>query len=170
MKIFALFFLLFSCSSVEYETQVKNIDLDRFMKKWFVVAGRVTFLEAGAHNAIETYTWNSSEKRIDVDFTFNKDSFDGLKKTIKQKAWIYNNNIKAHWKISPFWPVKLDYLILAVADDYSWTAIGVPSGKYLWIMTDKPFVGESELTQIIQKLSILNYPISDIKRIPHERA
>lgn len=156
------------CSSMNYSKTVKYVDIPRFMGPWHVWAGRTTFLENGAHNAVEKYTWNDEEKRIDVDFTFNKDSFDGKLKSLPQKAWIYDSETNAHWKVQPFWPFKLDYLVIALDKDYHWTAIGVPSGSYLWIMGREPMVSEEKLAKIIGELDAIGYPINDIVRIPQQ--
>ena len=84
IKIFILTFVG-GCSGMEYNKTVDYIDLDKFMGKWFVIAGRVTFLEKGAYNPIEHYTFNVEKNRIDIDFSFNKDSLSGPKKNIPQK-------------------------------------------------------------------------------------
>ena len=57
---------------------VNYVDLDKFMGDWYVIAGRVTFLEKDAYNPIESYRWNS-KKRVDIDFHFNSGSFTGKK-------------------------------------------------------------------------------------------
>lgn len=167
MVRYLLLFFLMGCSSMKYTNTVNFVDIDKFMGKWYVIAGRFTFLEEGAHNAVETYKWNTKEKRIDISFTFNKDSFDGKIKSIPQKGWVYNEKTNAHWKVSPFWPLKLDYLVIALADDYSWTAVGVPSGKYLWIMAKKNQVTDKELEQIIREINSQGYPTKAITKVPH---
>jgi apolipoprotein D and lipocalin family protein len=146
---------------------VDKVELGKFMGQWFVHSGRFTFLEEGAHNAIEKYVWNEKEKRIDISFTFNKDSFDGKVKSIPQKGWVYNTKTNAHWKVRPFWPLKLDYLIIGLAEDYSWTAVGVPSGKYLWIMTREKTISDEVYQSIISELKNNGYPTNDIVKIPH---
>ena len=37
---------------------VDQVDIDRFMGPWYVIANIPTFLEKGAHNAVETYSLN----------------------------------------------------------------------------------------------------------------
>lgn len=138
------------------------------MKKWYVIAGRFTWFEDGAHNAVEEYSYNKKEKRIDINFSFNKGSFNGDVKRIPQKAWIENKNTNAHWKVSPFFPLKFDFLVIALADDYSWTVIGIPNEKYLWIMSERPNLTDEELTSIISKIESVNYPVNDIVRIPQK--
>ncbi len=154
------------CSSMNYQKTVSKLEIDKFMGKWYVVTGRFTFLEKGAHNSVELYTWNESESRIDVNFTYNKDSFDGKLKSIPQKAWIHDKDTNAHWKISPFWPIKMSYLVIGLSDDYSWTAIGVPDGKYLWIMSRKPNMEQVEIDKVINQLKASGYPVNDLVKVP----
>lgn len=168
MVRYLLLFFLMGCSSMKYTKTVDYVDIDKFMGQWYVIAGRFTFLEEGAHNAVENYKWNYKEKRIDISFTFNKDRFDGKIKSIPQKGWVYNEKTNAHWKVSPFWPLKFDYLVIALADDYSWTAVGVPSGKYLWIMAKKNQLADKELEQIVRKINSQGYPTKAIIKVPHE--
>jgi len=159
--------ILSGCSGVDYTKTVPHVDLNKFMKKWYVIAGRFTFLESGAHNSVEEYTYNSEQERIDINFYFNKGSFDGEVKRIPQKAWIENKQTNAHWKVSPFWPLKFDYLVVALADDYSWTAIGVPGQNYLWIMADRPNVGQEELNAMIEQVKQTGYKVEPIEIVPN---
>ena len=47
------------------------VDLPRFMGTWYVVGVKPTFLEVGAVNPVEVYSWNEAERRVDIDFSFN---------------------------------------------------------------------------------------------------
>lgn len=164
----ALLSLLTGCSSAKLDFRsVDNLDLQRFMGKWYVIAGRFTPLEKGAHNAIEIYTYQPELKRIDIDFKFNRGSLDGTPVSIAQKGWVHNQENRSHWKISPFWPLKLDYLVLAVADDYSWTAIGVPNQSYLWIMARSPEFSAEEMNTVMQVLAKREYSVDDMVQVKH---
>lgn len=172
MKIYSnlvfLFMTFVGCANMKYTKTVEYVELDRFMTKWYVIAGRLTFLEEGAHNAVEIYHFDENEKKINIDFSFYKNSFNGPLKKIPQTAWIVDNKSNAQWKVSPFWPLKFDYLVIALADDYSWTAIGVPNGKYLWIMSQNWNMDDDELDEILNKLKKLGYPANDVKRVPQK--
>lgn len=172
MKWLSLFMplgFLVSCSSApKYETKVQSVDIQKFMGQWYVIAGRFTPFEVDVYNAIETYTWNSQENRIDIDFTYNKGSLTGPVKKIPQKGWIYNKNTNSHWKVSPFWPLKLDYLILAVAEDYSWTVVGVPNQKYVWIMAKDAKISKDTVGQIMQKMKDEKYNMEEIIFVSHK--
>ena len=51
---FALMLGLTGCSTMEPLPPVDEVDLDRFMGDWYVIANIPTALERGAHNAVET--------------------------------------------------------------------------------------------------------------------
>lgn len=157
-----------SCTSAsaKFNTTVDYVDRDKFFKKWYVIAARPTSMEEGAHNSIEHYRWNEKKQRIDIDFYFNKDSFDGKIKKIPQKGWIHNEKTNAHWKVRPFWPFKFDYLIIDLAEDYSWTVVGVPSEKWVWIMSDNWKMDDKTLEMIISRIDKMGYSIKDIHRVP----
>ncbi len=168
-KISWLFLMILSsCSSSSgYLKTVDHVDLPRFMGGWYVLAGRFTFLEKEVHNSIEKYTWNEKENRIDVDFTYRKGSFDGPIKAVPQTAWVYNHETNAHWKVSPFWPLKFDYLVLDLAADYSWTAIGVPNQKYLWIMARDWKNPAPIIQEATERLKQKGYDTSNLVTVPH---
>lgn len=147
---------------------VDQVDINRFMGDWYVLAGRFTFLEKDVHNGLERYKWNSEKNRIDIDFTYNQGSLTGKKKSIPQKGWIYNEKSKAHWKVTPLWPLKFDFLIVDLAEDYSWTAIGVPNQSYLWIMARDWRNPEPIVQNAIQRLKEKGYNVENIVRVPHQ--
>ena len=157
------------CSAMNFKATNKKLDIDKFMGTWYVQTGRVTFLEKGAHNPIEHYQYNESKKIIEISFTFNKDSLNGKLKKIPQTGYIQNTPINTYWKVSPFWPIKLDYLVLDFDQNYQWTAIGVPSGKYLWIMTRDRNPKEDYIKNILKQVSKTSYPITKLEVFNHNK-
>jgi apolipoprotein D and lipocalin family protein len=144
----------------------RKVDLPRFMGKWYVIASNPTIFESGANNATETYTWNEAEQRIDVDFRFRQDSPDGKEKTIPQKGFVFDHDTNAEWRIQPFWPLKFGYLIIGLADDYSYTMIGTPGRDNVWIMARRPSLPEARYQEILQRLRTLGYDTDKIKKVP----
>lgn len=138
------------------------------MGKWYVLAGRFTFLEKQVHNGLEVYTWNESQQRIDVTFDYRQGSFNGPKKSLPQKAWVANPRTNAHWKVSPLWPLRFDYLVIALDPDYQWTAIGVPNQKYLWIMARDWKNPQEIIPQVIEQLKKVGYSSQDLELVPHQ--
>ncbi len=161
-------FALISCFGHDFTKTVNYVDIDKFMGDWFVIAGRFTSFEEGAHNALENYQFNKKENRIDIAFTFNKDSLTGKLTSIPQKAWIKDQKTNAYWSVSPFWPLYFDYLVVDLAEDYSWTAIGVPSQDYLWIMARDPHISKDLVDTIISRLDGLGYNTKNLVYVPHQ--
>ena len=157
---------MISCASKAYNT-VSFVDRDRFMGRWYVQAGRFTYLEKNVHNGIEIYTWNDKENRIDIDFSYNQGSLTGPLKKIPQKGWIENTKTNAHWKVSPMWPLKFDFLVIALDPDYTWTAIGVPDQKYLWVMTRERIVSKETIQKMLTEIEKTGYRTDDIVFVPH---
>ena len=174
MKILFIVILIYAatgCTSTgKIMNTVKKVEIEKFMGDWYVLAGRFTFLEVDVHNGLEKYTWNQDQERIDVAFTYNKGSFTGPQKSIPQKAWVINQETKAHWKVSPMWPLKFDYLIVELDDNYQWTAIGVPDQKYLWIMARDWKNPESTIQKAIKSLEAKGYDTKNIVRVPQQWA
>ena len=161
--------LFLGCTSTgTYMKTVDKVDIQKFMGDWYVLAGRFTPLEKNVHNALESYTWNVEKNRIDIGFTYNKGDFDGKLKSIPQKGWIEDQISKAHWKVSPLWPFKFDYLIVDLAEDYSWTAIGVPSQNYLWIMARDWQDQDSIVAEAVKRLNAKGYKTTDLILVPHK--
>ena len=159
---------LFSCASkLPPLKKVEYVDVPRFMGQWYVIASIPTFIEKGAHNAVETYTWNNKDKRIDVYFTFNKDSFEGKKKEYTQKAFVQDSSGN-EWRIQFFWPFKFPYLILDLDKDYTYTAIGVPNRNYVWIMAREKTLPEATYNEILRRLKDQQYDIGLIEKVPQK--
>lgn len=161
--------LFTSCSSVpKYETKITNVNLQKFMGPWYVMAGRFTPLEKDVYNAIETYEYDKENDKIKIGFKYNKGGFNGPEKNLPQTGWVYNQTTNAHWKVSPLWPLKFNYLIVGLADDYSWTVIGVPDQNYVWIMARDYNITEAQLAKIIQEMKNKNYNMDNLVFVKHK--
>ena len=64
------------------------------------------------------------------------------------------------------WPFKMPFLIIELDDDYSYTVIGYPSKKYVWIMARDPQIEADRYNLILENLSEIGYDISLIQKVP----
>ena len=146
---------------------VEYVDLQKFMGDWYVIANIPTFIEKGAVNAIESYRLDS-KGRIKTTFTFRKDSVSGPEKKYNPTGFIYNRKTNAEWRMQFLWPFRSPFLIIDLDDDYSYTVIGIPSRKYVWIMAREHKMSEELYNKIISNLEKVDYDITQIKRINQE--
>ena len=158
----------FGPSKEEYWKGVDYVDIPKYMGKWYIIASRGTFIEKGAHNAYEVFTWNEEKKRIDITFNYLKDSFEGEKGKFTHKGTVYNTETNAHWKTNPFLWFKFDFLIAELNEDYTRSVVVTPDQKYIWIMSRDWEMSDEDLKVITDRLVASGFDMQDVKRVPHE--
>ena len=114
------------------------IDIPRFMGSWNVLANIPTSFEIGATNCIENYRFDEITNQIKIKFTYLPKDSKKISESL-MRARIMNAPINSYWAMNVkllglYVPIDLSYLIVDIADDYSWTIIGVPDRSYCWIM------------------------------------
>jgi apolipoprotein D and lipocalin family protein len=144
---------------------VEYVDLERFMGSWYVIANIPTFLEKGAHNAVETYELDD-DGSIMTTFTFRKDSFDGEEKEFNPRGFVKDETTNALWGMRFVWPIKADYRIVYLDDDYSQTIIGRQKRDFVWIMARTPTISDTDFEMLMQRSADLGYDVSKIERVP----
>lgn len=150
-------------------TTVPHVDLQRFMGDWYVVANIPTFLEKNAYNAVESYRL-ADDGTIDTTFTFRAGSFEGNTKRYSSRGFVLDHNSNAIWGIRFIWPIKADYRIIYLADDYSLTVVAREKRDYVWIMARKPAIAPTDYEPLIQLLSAQGYDVSRIRKVPQQWA
>jgi len=127
---------------------IQPVDIGQFMGKWHVLAFIPTSPEVGSANGVETYVWDDVRKLVRVEFEYIPKG-STTTSTINFHGNIKNAPINSHWGLNPrvyiYVPLGLNYLILDVAEDYSYTVVGVPDRSALWIMTRERPVATSLL-------------------------
>lgn len=156
-----------SCSSVpEKPIEIVNyVDLPRFMGDWYVIANIPTFIEKQAHNAIESYSLKDA-KTVSTIFTFRKGSFDGPAKRYEPTGYVKDHPSNAVWGMRFVWPIKADYRIVYLNEDYSTTVIGRNKRDYVWIMSRTPQIADDEYQRIMTFLKDQGYDTSLIQKVP----
>ena len=144
---------------------VEKVDLERFMGDWYVIANIPTFVEKGAHNAIESYALND-DGTIATTFTFRKDSFDGKLKTYRPNGFVRDTDSNAVWGMQFIWPFKGDYRIVYLDEDYSQTIIGRNKRDYVWIMARTPGIPDADYQAMLEYLQGQGYDITRIRKVP----
>lgn len=144
---------------------VDHVDIDRFMGSWYVIANIPTFLEKGAHNAVETYSLND-DGTIATTFTFRKGGFDGKPKEYNPKGFIMDKQSNARWGMRFVWPIKADYRIVYLDDDYTETIIGRQNRDHVWIMARTPSISDPVYEQLVSFVESLGYDTSKLQRVP----
>lgn len=158
--------LLAGCGTQQPELKpVDYVDLDRFMGKWYVIANIPTFIEKGAHNATETYERNP-DGTIATTFQFRDGGFDGEIEEHNPRGFIKDHPSNALWGMQFIWPIKADYRIVYLTDDYSQTVIGRNKRDYVWIMARTPTIPDADYEEIVRLIGDMGYDTSKIQKVP----
>jgi apolipoprotein D and lipocalin family protein len=161
------FLTLTACQSAPTMTMntVPHVDLPRFMGPWYVIASIPTFLEKDAYNAIESYAL-APDGSIDTTFTFRKGGFDGEEKRMTPRGFVRDRTTNARWGMQFVWPIKADYRIVWLADDYSQVVVARQKRDYLWIMARTPQIPAADLEKRIDYAILLGYDPALIRKVP----
>lgn len=160
-------FLLISGCASSYETpvpQAKDVELKRFMGKWYVIANIPTFIEKGAHNAVENYEMNE-DGTIKTTFSFNKNSFDGEQKVYQPTGYVSPHDT-SKWGMQFIWPFKAEYIIAYLGDDYQHTIIARNARDYVWVMARSPQLDEEIYRDLIKRTVAMGYKEDLILKVP----
>lgn len=143
---------------------VAHVELPRFMGDWYVIAGIPTFLEKHAYNAVESYRLNT-DGSIATTFTFRKGSLEGPVKTMRPRGWVRDSS-NAVWGMQFIWPIKAEYLIAYVDEDYSETIIARSARDYVWIMARTPVLAPSEYQRLVAMVEKFGYDPAKLRPVP----
>jgi apolipoprotein D and lipocalin family protein len=142
-----------------------RVDLARFMGDWYVIANIPTFLERDVYNAVESYRLDS-DGSIDTTFTFNKGAFDGPAKKYTPRGFVRDTSTNAVWGMQFIWPIKADYRIVYVSDEYQHTIVGREARDYVWIMARTPEIADSDYQALLAMVEREGYDVGKIRRVP----
>lgn len=160
--------MLGACQSTQVPlATVPKVDLPRFMGDWYVIANIPTFIEKGAHNAVESYRLDSNGT-IAVTFTFRDGAFDGKEKRYTPRGFVRDTTSNALWGMQFVWPIKADFRITYLAGDYSQTIISRQQRDYVWIMARTPTMAEADYQQLLKIVGEQGYDIKQVQRVPQQ--
>jgi apolipoprotein D and lipocalin family protein len=160
-----IFTLFAGCAASQPMPTVDFVNLERFMGDWYVLANIPTGIEEGAHNAVESYRM-AGDGKIETTFTFLEGGFDGERKTYNPTGFIRDRNTNAEWGMQFFWPIKADYRIVYLDDDYEVTIIGREKRDYVWIMARVPEIDPERYEALLDRVAELGYDRSQVQRVP----
>lgn len=164
-SLIASLLLLAGCASHPPMPTVESVDLERFMGDWYVIANIPTFIEKGAHNAIESYALDP-DGSITTTFTFRAGAFDGEEKRYTPRGFVVPGSGNAVWGMQFVWPIKADFRIVHLTPDYGQTVIGRNARDYVWIMARTPAIADADYADILARLATLGYDVGKIQKVP----
>lgn len=144
---------------------VPNLDLNRYMGPWYVIAAIPTFIEKEAYNAIEAYRLEA-DGTIDTVFTFNQGGFDGPPKRYNPRGFVRDPVNKSTWGMRFVWPFKAEFLVTYVDPGYTQTVVGRNQRDYVWIMARTPEIPAADYDRLVRELAAQGYDTAKLRKVP----
>jgi apolipoprotein D and lipocalin family protein len=144
-----------------------DVDLERFMGDWYVIAHIPTRVERRAYNAIESYSL-ADDGTVQTVFQFRNDRFDAPLETMRPVGYVRPGTGNAVWGMQFFWPIKAEYVIAHVDPQYRETIIARSARDYAWIMARSPTIPDADLERLEAKLVELDYGRDALRRVPQQ--
>lgn len=124
---------------------VPHVELTKYLGKWYEIAHLPFKFEDGCSDITATYTLNK-DSSISV---LNECTKNGKTKQAKGKAKVVDKTSGAKLKVTFFWPFYGDYWIIKLSDNYTYSVVGTPNRRYLWILSRTPQMDETLYSQLI---------------------
>ncbi len=136
---------------------VAQLDVARFMGRWYEIARFDNRFEKGLSNVTADYFLRSDGKILVINSGFDKWRPRVVIGKAYQPAPINN---PGRLKVSFFLWFYSDYYIFELGKDYEYAVIGSRSDKYLWILSRTPSLAEDRIAEINKNLCRRGYDSS----------
>lgn len=140
-----------------------HVNLNMFAGKWHVVGFLPSLFNRNWENPTEHYTKNA-DGTVSISTTYRK---NGKEYCVRSKGFVNTDSGNSQWKVQHLWPFKVDYSILELADDYSYTVVGHPNNRFLYIMSRNPSMNEFQYRAILDRCSKKGYDIGRVRKQQH---
>jgi len=161
--------LLAACSVMPSQSfpREDHVDLDRYMGKWYVIAHIPPGPVDHAYNSIERYEQVAPGK-IHTVYTYRDGGFDKELETMEPTGFVIDGTDNAIWGMQFFWPLKMQYVITHVDDDYDTTVVAREKRDYVWIMARAPQIDDAEYQALVQRVDALGYDTDKLRKVPQQ--
>jgi apolipoprotein D and lipocalin family protein len=144
---------------------VESVDLDGYLGRWYEIASYPAWFQKQCTATTADYSLRD-DGLIKVVNSCRKGSLDGKPKQSTGRAKVVVGSNNAKLKVSFFGPFWGNYWIIDLDPDYQWAVVGVPSRKYLWILSRTPTMDEAVYDGIISRLEAQRYDPARLNRTP----
>ena len=145
----------------------KAVEIDRYLGRWYEIARYEFGFQKDCEAVTADYTLRE-DGQLGIVNSCRQDAVDGLLKQADAKGKIVAGSNNAKLKVSFFGPFYVgDYWVLDHADDYSWSIVGEPSGRNLWILTREAKPSDQQRQALYNRAREMGYDLSMLRETKH---
>ncbi len=143
---------------------VGHVDLQRYQGKWYEIARLPQIFENECTNVTAEYHIRDDGKIAILNSCIKNGkavSTDGIASVDDRTN---NARLDVHFQ----WPFSGKYWILALAPDYSYTIVGNPNRKSLWILSRKPVMDTMTYNHLVMLAAEKGFDIRNLIKTQQE--
>jgi apolipoprotein D and lipocalin family protein len=155
---------LFGCAADPPLEVVREVDLTKYAGLWYEIASIPVRQQKGCSCTSAQYSLNADG---DIVVTNRCKKPDGWTQA-EGKAFVVEGSNNAKLRVQFFWPFRGDYWIIDLDKDYRYAVVGMPSRKYMWILSRTPKLDETLVQSLLARCAEKGYDISRVQRTVHD--
>ncbi len=143
---------------------VENVDIAKYMGKWYEIAKYPVPFENGCYGVTAEYSLKD-DGTVRV-FNTCRTADGAIANTIEGFAAVADPASKAKLTVYFFYPFGAPYWILELDENYQYAVVGDPSRSTLWILSRTPTLDEATYQGILARLSEKGYDPARLEVMP----
>jgi apolipoprotein D and lipocalin family protein len=159
-NILVLLFMITLTKPQTINQPITKMDPVKYVGKWYVIGWIPTVYDRKWSNCTETYRLNKKgDYNIYTTYTVGQKN-----KSMRSKGFLNPEKGNAAWKVQFVWPFRADYWIIEMGEDYSYTVVGHPKHKFLFIMARKPVMSDSLYGAVTERCKEKGYETDKLRK------
>lgn len=145
---------------------VAQLDLDRYLGTWYMIANIPYFAEAG--NVAVHVQYSRRDDGLIADRYTAQDAFDKPPFTKNGVIEVTNPLNNAEGRISFLGPLWQDYAVVYMDPDYRNTVVAHPSRNYAWVFCREPRMSDDQYQAALASLKKNGFDVSRVLKVPQQ--
>jgi apolipoprotein D and lipocalin family protein len=150
-------------------TLAPQVDLDRYMGRWYVIGHIPYWAERNAVASYDYYEKRPDGKLANV-FNYHDKRVDAPLEQVPGHAYVVPDTDNAKWRVSFIWPIYISYMILYVDPTYHDAVIGYPDKSLGWVLSRDPSMDDATYRSLLTRFAAQGYDISQFRRVAQTAA
>jgi apolipoprotein D and lipocalin family protein len=138
----------------------KAVSINRYVGRWYEIARYEQRFERGCTDVTADYRLRDDGALEVVNTCRRSDASVRVARGVARTVSASNAKLEVRF----FGLFRGDYWVLDHAEDYSWSIVGEPSGRYLWILAREPNPGNALVEELVRRAADMGYETSMLVR------
>ena len=157
-----------ACSNEQLNNStVSELDLNRYVGKWYEIARFDHIFERGLVGCTANYTLQDNGYIKVVNAGYKK-TLDGKYDESVGKARRPNEDEPGKLEVAFFANFYADYYVLELASDYRYVLVGSKTDKYLWILSRTPQMEQVDIDFLLKRAKERGYNVDKLIWVEHK--